>query len=263
MSTNEPIPTFKPGIQEKIKKLLALGERGGTEAEAQAAMARAHVLLAKHNLTLSEVQAHGSEPEAPIETDESTPAPLRNKLWRDTIYAHVAELNFCKLYMRRRQGERWYCVVGRPGNIAVVHDVARYLIRTGDELATRGAKEAAQRLAADGVELNLRAWAASFRIGYAMRIAERVREEIRKAMAGQTKDETGTALILAPLYHRENSALTAYMDGQNLKLRTGRVSCNVRSSSGYNAGREAGERASLGSHGVTARPGLQKLTTGA
>jgi hypothetical protein len=83
MSTNEPIPTFKPGIQKKIKKLLALGERGGTEAEAQAAMARAHVLLAKHNLTLSEVQAHGSEPEAPIETDESTPAPLRNKLWRD------------------------------------------------------------------------------------------------------------------------------------------------------------------------------------
>ena len=111
----------------------------------------------------------------------------------------------------------WYCVVGRPGNIAVVHDVARYLIRTGDELATRGAKKAAQRLAADGVELNLQAWGASFRIGYAMRIAQRVREEIRKAMAGQTKDETGTALILAPLYHRENSALTAYMDGQNLK----------------------------------------------
>jgi hypothetical protein len=50
--------------------------------------------------------------------------------------------------MRRRSGERWYCIVGRPGNIAVVHDVARYLIRTGDELATRGAKEAARRLAA-------------------------------------------------------------------------------------------------------------------
>jgi Protein of unknown function (DUF2786) len=37
-------------IIAKINKLLALGERGGTEAEAIAAMQKVHELLAKHNL---------------------------------------------------------------------------------------------------------------------------------------------------------------------------------------------------------------------
>jgi hypothetical protein len=66
---------------------LALAERGGTEAEAHAAMAAARNLLAKHNLTLSEVQEYGAEKEEEITADESTPAPLRNTWWKDTIIA--------------------------------------------------------------------------------------------------------------------------------------------------------------------------------
>ena len=39
----------------KIQKLLALGRRGGTEQEADAAMAKAQELLAKYNLDLAVV----------------------------------------------------------------------------------------------------------------------------------------------------------------------------------------------------------------
>lgn len=42
-------------IENRIRKLLALGERAGTEAEAQAAMAMAHRLLAQHNLDMAAV----------------------------------------------------------------------------------------------------------------------------------------------------------------------------------------------------------------
>lgn len=44
-------------IVERIQKILALGRRGGTEAEAAAAMAKAQELLAEHNLTLAQVES--------------------------------------------------------------------------------------------------------------------------------------------------------------------------------------------------------------
>jgi hypothetical protein len=246
-------------ISEKIKKLLNLGERAGTEGEAQAAMSRAHALLAKHNLTLSEVQAHTAEPEEEeVITDESTPAALRNTYWRDTIYGAIGRLYFCKVFMRKGGNRRWYCVVGRPRNIAVVHYVAQYLLRTGEELATQGAKDAARRMTGDGVELNMRAWAASFRIGYASRICERADAEIKKAMASETRDETGTALILSPLYDRENQAIAVHTG--DLKLRTRRYGLDIRGTSGFNAGRDAGNRASFASNGVAGSAGVKQIS---
>src|SRR5262245_49181992 len=193
---------YMSAIHEKIKKLLALAERGGTEAEAQAAMAAAHALLAKHNLTMSEVHAFGEEKPEDLITDASTPAPLRNQYWRDTIYCAIADLFFCNAFMRQRKHIRCYVVYGRPSNIQAVHDVAPALIRTGATLATQEAKAAAQRMAQEGVALNVRAWASSFRIGYAQRIRQRVKEDIAKAKRGEVTDETGTALMLAPLYNR-------------------------------------------------------------
>jgi hypothetical protein len=229
---------------------LALAERGGTEAEAHAAMTAARNLLAKHNLTLSEVQEYGAEKEEEITADESTPAPLRNTWWKDTIYCRVAELNFSNAFMRKRRGERFYVVYGRPSNIQVVHYVAQSLIRTGETLAIQESKAAAQRMANDGVELNVRAWVASFRIGYAQRIAERANEEIAKAKRGEVKDETGTALILSPLYDREKTAITAVMNNHGIKLGVSRSSVNIRSSRGYSAGREAANRANFVGNGL-------------
>jgi hypothetical protein len=195
--------------------------------------------------------------EEDIAADDSTPSALRNTYWRDTIYCAVSRLYFCETFFRRRKGLRFYAVVGRPRNIAIVHYVAQYLIRTGEELAKQGAKDAARPLAAEGIELNTRAWAASFRIGFAQRIEQRVTEEINKAKRGEIKDETGTALILSPLYDREKQAITTHMS--NLKFGTQRYGVSVRSTSGYQAGREAGNRANLASSGVTSRSSAKSL----
>lgn len=238
-------------IKDKIAKLLALGERAGTEAEAEAAMHRAHVLLAKHNLSLDEVKGHHEREEA-IEIDDSTPSVLRNTQWRDMIYEGIAELYFCDIFLRYRfnaRGERVrkIAITGRPSNIEVVKYIAGYLIRTGDELASAGARAAAQHLANDGVVLNVRAWAGSFRVGYGGRILSRAQQEIQDAKAGGIKDETtGTALVVAPLYDREKQAVAAHISAKigKLKTTTGRGTV-VRSSSGYQAGSAAGERANL------------------
>src|SRR5262245_18093592 len=209
---------YMSAIHEKIKKLLALAERGGTEAEAQAAIAAAHALLAKHNLTMTEVQAFGVDKPEYIITDASTPAPLRNQVWRDTIYCPIPDLFFCHASMRHGKPSRFYVVYGRPSNIQAVHDVAPSLIRTGETLATQEAKAAAQRMAHEGVALNVRAWASSFRVGYAQRIRQRVKEEIAKATRGEVQDETGKALKLSPLYNREATAIAAVMQQHGIKL---------------------------------------------
>jgi hypothetical protein len=97
----------------------------------------------------------------------------------------------------------------------------------------------------------VRAWAASCPIGYAQRIRERVKEEIARAKRGAVRDETGTALILSPLYDREQTAIATVMQQHGIKLRSARYGVNVRSSSGYQAGQEAGNRASFARNGIS------------
>ena len=110
------------------------------------------------------------------------------------------------------QGDKSIVLTGRPSNIAIVKHVAEYLVQTCDGLAKSEAKKAAQALADDGVVLNVRAWAASFRIGFGSRIMARAGEEIAKAKAGDIRDEaTGTALVLAPLYDREAKAISEHV----------------------------------------------------
>lgn len=58
-------------VFDKLKKILALAERGGTQAEMEAAMAKAQELASKHNIELGEVMAQRSDDDQAdvIETD--------------------------------------------------------------------------------------------------------------------------------------------------------------------------------------------------
>jgi hypothetical protein len=60
-------------IFDKLKKILALAERGGTQAEMEVAMAKAQELASKHNIELGEVMAQRSEDDQAdvIETDRA------------------------------------------------------------------------------------------------------------------------------------------------------------------------------------------------
>lgn len=55
-------------------------------------------------------------------------------------------------------------------------------------------------------------------MGFAVRIYERVEQEIKAANAGEIKASDGRALVLAPVYEREKNAITLYMKQQKLKL---------------------------------------------
>jgi hypothetical protein len=92
-------------IIEKINKLLALGERGGTEAEATAAMQKVHELLAKHNLSLDDVKESPVAEEDYVRDEAEASA---RQPWQDWVWTSVAELYFCKHFKRHWCGEVTY-----------------------------------------------------------------------------------------------------------------------------------------------------------
>lgn len=243
-------------VVSKIKKLLALGERAGTEDEAKVAMQKAHELLAKHNLAMGDV-TFDEVLEETVETDESTPTELRNTLYKDEIYAGVAELYFCHLFYRKRiingQTKRWLCITGKPSNIAITKYLAAYICRTGENLAKEVAKTEAQNLANDGVILNIRAYKNSFKIGFATRIRQRATVQIRAARNNEMRDDTGTALILAPVYARENKLVQAHLGTLKLNLKTSSRAVYVKSESGYQAGQNAANSVNFDNSAVSSK----------
>lgn len=75
-------------ILEKLKKILALAERGATEGEMQAAMAKAQQLAIEHNIDLGSIQLDtGKAPT--IETDKNVLKSEASGQWRphhDALY---------------------------------------------------------------------------------------------------------------------------------------------------------------------------------
>jgi hypothetical protein len=221
-------------ILDKISKLLALGERGGTEAEATSAMQKAHELLAKHNLSLDDVKASPVAEEDYIR-DEAAATPRQP--WQNWVWSAVAELYFCQRYQRIFRGEQTHLLIGKPSNIAVVKFVATYVVRTGEELARRAGHGLAFRN--------------SFKKGFAIRIMQRAKEEISLARAeGLTDSETGTALVVAPLYDQAKRDIERFLRENDLNPRNKRDCASVSDRDGFLAGKEAADTVSLRGNGI-------------
>ena len=225
-------------IIERINKLLALGERGGTEAEATAAMQKVHELLAKHNLSLDDVKESSVAEEDYIQ-DESE--GKRGQPWQDYIWTAIAKLYFCKHLTRSGPSGTRHLVIGKPSNIAVVKYLAAYIVRTGEELARQAAASSESK----------QAFRNSFKKGFAYRLAVRVEEEIASAKAGKMTDSaTGTALIVSPLYDQSNRDIDRFIMASGMKVRRSTGSINVSNRDGFTAGRSAAESVSLRGNGV-------------
>jgi hypothetical protein len=223
-------------IIDKINKLLALGERGGTEAEATAAMQKVHELLAKHNLSLDDVKESAVLEEDYIrdESESSSRQP-----WQDWVWSSIAELYFCQHFKRHFRGSTSHLLIGKPSNTAAVKYVATFVIHTGEELARRATR---------GSGL---AYRNSFKKRFAIRIAARTQEEIRKAKAGGIPDSsTGTSLVLSPLYDREKRGIERFLLEQGVKPRQQACRTTISDPDGYQAGKQAANSVSLQCNGV-------------
>ena len=237
------------GLFAKIEKLLEMGRRGGTEAEAEIAMRKVHELLIKHNLSMGEVEAARAATNGYIKHLEPG---TRNQPWQGIIWAALAEMCFCKHFQRtarsRHRGVSFHhMLIGKPANVAVVKNMALYVIGLGENLADEGAARVYREWR--------RRYRVSFKKGFAIRIAERAMAEIERAKRGAIRDsETGTALMVVPLYEQTNREIQAVIEQAKMKIEGGNDLRPPSSASGFYAGRAAAEGVSLSKRGIEDRP---------
>lgn len=235
-------------IIEKIKKLMALGERGGTEAEAELAMAKVHELLAKHNLSMDAI-TDSHEPDDDYDRQEFDVE--KGGPWQAFIWQGVARLYFCSYYYNRSR--KVHGVIGKKSNIAVVNYLGAYLIRTAKKLSLEAYNETCP-------EHGRGKYRRSFHKGFADRVSQRCAEQLRKAKQNEMRDERGQALILHPLYDKSQREIEAFIKSIGLGLKSG--GSGQRGASDYSAygrGQTAGNDVSLTANGLHARAAVKQL----
>jgi len=231
-------------ILDRVMKLLALAGNNPNEAEAAAAVAKAHEILAAHNLSMASVEAHkGKGQGTPEDMERGNMAHDTNfsEKYYGMIWKLVAELNYCKHFQDRpnpKKRQTFHNVIGRKINAIVASQMAMYLCTTMRRLAADAAKEAGRK---DFAFTN------AFLHGCSDRLCARLRamrDEERRAKAEAQAQATSNALVLWS--DNEDEANAAFIQSQmgitlkNLTVRSSKVDAG-----GYNKGREAGDRVSL------------------
>ena len=211
----------------------------------------AHATLAKHNLSLVDVDSNtGSEKRVDLGL-ETLCWP-----WMRTTAHGIAELFFCKyFFVHTRKNYVKHYFVGRLSNATTASELAQYVI---DSIAKEAAaaKRATPYPGSDFV--------VSFCKGAAHKVYHRctqLRETAEAAsQAAPIVMATGTALILASVYRRELDANSAYLrDVLKIKLSHSATRERVASADAYHKGAKFGASVSLNRQvgGQTARRALR------
>jgi ribosomal protein L13 len=188
-------------IVEKVKKLLALADsdKNSHEHERAVAMQAAMDLLAKHNLSMTEITAHSLDV-----PPEEVSANFKLEPWVRRILSASCKLYYTRYYMigtRNQQNrlERNPVFVGTAENIAVTINVATWLLNSVRLESNRIYRDAFERR--------------SFRLGAADRIFERACEIMLSEI--NSGKSAGTSLII--LRNQFEKANEKHMNAKNLK----------------------------------------------
>lgn len=248
--TDTPKPSMDK-IVERIQKILALGKRGGTEAESAAAMAKANALLAEHNLSMAEVE---SETVGSAKREKIAQAGGRYVYQRE-LWRAIARLNFCiyfstRAWVKIEVYDKWemvdghwvgvrsrvlkevlqrqHKVVGRVINTQATINMATYL----EQVAERLCRERLTVKSGAGVVTQgnnntqfYSSWAIGFREGVADRLIEKIeakrerklyaeRQAARRAAAAGSS--SSTALTLGSLIQKEEDENWDFLHGDEL-----------------------------------------------
>lgn len=236
-------------ILARVQKLLNLAGNNPNEAEASAAIEKAHAILAEHNLSLAHVQAHGDKVEQGDRGKNDTATNFSEKYYGWIWYA-VADLNFCRSFQFRpnpKRRETTYTVVGREINILVASQMAMYLCQTMRRLANEEAKRAGR---------TDHAFKNAFLAGCANRLCIRLRAMKAQETSTASENVSAALTIWSGSEAEENDRFIEKVMG--IKLLTRKSHRNGKLDvSGFGAGSRAADRVSLdqqiGAKGDSAR----------
>ena len=212
---------MKEKIIEKVRKLVALGtNEGASDGERENAMRMAHAFLAKHNLSMLDLE------------ESSDRTTTQYKVWADAyrvqLAAGCADLFFCYLFKTKNRDPKLNIVtfVGRKDNIITATEMTDYLIKS--------VNAEAKRLGMGN----------AFKNGAAAAIRARVREMIAKPNMVETS--SCTDLMVIGLHKSELIANQDFVKNQlSLNLVSKKAPKRNLDAEEYAAGKQFGKTVNL------------------
>lgn len=220
----------REAIVARIQKILALAGNNPSEAERQVAMAKAHQMLAEHNLSLEEVEKSTADPGVVHIIVKGRSGP-----WVKTVYKNVGLLYFCDYVFMNFGKETSHFFIGRESDVRVAHAIASWVSEAMWREGLRGKRETGSD----------NSYLTSFLNVGSLRISERVREMIQRAREGNLQGSTGTALVLASLYDQAVARNDTYT-AETLAPRETKTRMSASNYHGSRDGRAFADKVNLG-----------------
>ena len=219
-------------IIRKMKSLLAMANDKSSENEATTALRQLHAMLAKHNISVEQLDE--TEEEQVNESYEEFKAPP----WKRQVAKAVARLYFCEMYYTNLgKGKANIFFVGTESN----RTFAMWIFKMITVSIERDARKESRSIY--GKE-NC-SFVNSFWTGATKRIISRCTELVNQAKAGDLQDDEGNTLpAMVDLYTKHLSEVQGWLSAnKNLKEKT--VRTQVKNQAGYSRGTAAGDRVQL------------------
>ena len=215
-------------ILERVKKMVALGnDAAATEAERETALRMAYNLLAKYNLSLSDLPEDDSN-----EARERQDVVISADRWARSLAQAVAKLFFCRYFYSQTgtSGKDKHCFVGRQSNVITARYMSEFLIKSVKREATSRYKSPTSPQGR------------SFCVG----TVDSIRKRVEVMIKSDTESTPGTALVLVSLHERESAANQKWLDSEGLSLTTSKARAdNSLRAGAFYEGREYGKTVSL------------------
>lgn len=226
-------------IIEKVKKLLAMAERG-TEHEAAIAAAKAQTLLMQHNIDLSQLKTGDSEADEQVH-EWLLETMSRRQIWKGNLANAIAQANFCRMWWLGSDIK----LVGKEYNVQIARHLYTYLVEAVGRV-TKKARTVERKRYQDALhQFRDRIWTNSFRLGCAHRLCDRLQAQKQRMESEGIPEAKVSALTCIEAYQRERTAIAQWIEAQGIELDR-KVKSQARTSRrGYNAGKAAGDSINL------------------
>lgn len=235
MTTATATPTGEQlkGILDKIARLKNLAEQPGTPEEGVAALHAIGKLMTRYNLSERQVSTAGLDDEQGYIKTEYDLGSVAG--WRKTVFFAVAEYMFCSAVVNSSGRGAYF--IGKEANITVAANLYEYLcdaiLRIADEgWAGMDPFEKAYE--------KPRTWKNAFRVGAAVTMRRRLRDQRREHIAEQQAEAAGTSALVVVQEQELKDAVAKFFP----RLGKSRGP-SAGSASGLNAGRRAAHKISL------------------
>jgi len=229
-------------ILERVKKMIALGnDSAATDAERETALRMAYNLLAKYNLSISDLPEDQSN-----EVRERQDIVISADKWARSLAHAVAKLFFCRYFYSSTgtSGKDKLCFVGRQSNVITARYMSEHLIKSVKREATARYKSPTSP------------HGRSFCVG----TVDSIRKRVKKMLQQDTDSTPDTALALVSVHKREAAANEQWLDQNELSLTTSKPrSDNSLRAGAFHDGRNYGKTVSLNQQVASSAKDFKRL----